>query len=377
MNNYNPDIPHKLALLPPNINIQEHPSFSKFMLIHHEAQKHISELNGMLARIKNPSIFLNIFYLQESIKSSSIENIKTELSSVLDDSLKPEQYRSDTSKEVMRYSQAIMEGWKSMNQYSLTTRTIQTIHKNLMVKSNPGEYRKQQNYIKSQKGQEQTVLYTPPSADKVNELMSNWEKFVHSDDPEFFPLLKTIICHYQFEAIHPFEDGNGRTGRILMVLQLVLYKLLSGPILFISDYLYQHNNKYKELLLNVTKDGHWWKFIEFMLESYTVQAKKTKKIIENLEEAKKIIKRYLYNNYSKMGLAESRIENIVEHIFRYPRTNPATMATELRMSRQTCSKYLKSLSEHLSNNEGAKLFVLSKVGKQKIYINLGVLASFK
>ncbi len=366
MNNYNPDIPQELALLPPNLNIQEHPDLPKFLSMCTEAQRHISELSGMLDGIKNPDIFLDIFYLYESIKSSSIENIETELSSVLDDSLKPEQYRINANKEVIRYSQAIVEGWKSIYHFDLTNRTIKTTHKNLMVKGNPGEYRKLQNQIVSKKGQEQIALYTPPSADKINGLISNWEKFVHNDDQTFFPLLKTIICHYQFEAIHPFEDGNGRTGRILMVLQLGVYKLLSYPVLFISDYLYQHNNKYKELLLNVTKYGNWWEFIEFMLEGYTAQAKKTKILIKQLEHAKRNIKGHLYNNYSKMGLAKSRIENIVDHIFKYPHTTPANMSKELHMSRQTCSKYLNNLSDE-------RLLKLSKSGRYNSYINKVVL----
>ena len=370
MNNYNPDIPQELALLPPNLKIKDHPNLAEFMLACSEAQRHISELKGMLARIKGSNVFLNSFYLHESIKSSSVENIETELSSVLDDSLKPEQDRSSTNKEVMRYKQAILKGWGYMLEYGLTTRTIKIIHKNLMVKGNPGEYKKQQNRIVSKKDQEQTVLYTPPSADTVSELISNWEKFVHSDDQTFLPLLKTIICHYQFEAIHPFEDGNGRTGRILMVLQLVFYNLLNYPVLFISDYLNQYSNEYKEFLLNVTKYGHWWEFIEFMLEGYTVQAKKTKTAIETLENTKKNIKTYLYNNCSKMVLRESMIGGIVDHIFEYPYTTSTNMAKKLRMSRQTCSKYLKNLSD-------VKLLGVKKVGRNNIYINGGVFASLQ
>ena len=289
-----PERPFDLEELPPQLNIQHHPNFRKFMELYLRAQKNISELNGSLREIEN----LNPLYLlHESTYSSAIENIDTTIESVLEDETKPQQERKANNKEVIKYKEAIIRGYKSMKEFSLSSRTIKAIHKKLeLPKDIPGEFRKSQNHIAHKTGEKTTIIYTPPQINYLNNLLSNWESFVHKKDTAFFPLIRVVISHYQFEAIHPFEDGNGRTGRILMVLQLILEEMLEFPVLFISGYLSENDRKYKELLLNITKEGQWWEFIEFMLQGFSEQALKTKSFLSTMKNNRKKLKDYLYNN---------------------------------------------------------------------------------
>ena len=230
-----------LPRLPPtNLSIGQHPDFEQLMKLYNSALQNISELNGALQEVENPELLLHTFYLHESIKSSAIENIHTTIESVLEDESNMEREKGKVrkvNKEVIRYRAAITEGQKQMKKYGLSSRTIKSIHKTLgITKGNPGEFRKTQNNLSSESSDGTIIIYTPPIASHVNDLIGNWEHYVNENE-DSFPLIKTAICHYQFEAIHPFLDGNGRTGRILLVLQLIREGMLDFPVLFISSYL--------------------------------------------------------------------------------------------------------------------------------------------
>ena len=366
---FNPETPFMLTKLPPSINIQNNANFMDIMEIYHTAQKNISELNGTLREIENPHLLLSLFYLNESIQSSAVENIYTTIDSALEDEIKPEEERNSVNKEVIRYRKAIMVGYKYMKKYELSSRTIKEIHKKLNIqKGVPGEFRQKQNYIANKKTNGKSVIiYTPPEMIYINKLLGNWETFTHHNK-NFFPLIKTAICHYQFEAIHPFLDGNGRTGRILLVLQLVLEKMLDIPILFISGYLNQYDQKYKDLLLNITQKGDWWSFIQFMLKGYTIQAEQTQKSLLKLKNAQGELKRRLYEN--NLGIRESNISHIVKHIFYYPITHAVHMEKQTKIHWQTCSKYLAAMAK-------AEILKFKKTGRYKIYINSRALDSLK
>ena len=360
--------PFELPKLPPRLNIQEHPRFMEIMKLHNNAQKNVSELNGALREIKNPNIFLSLFYLQESISSSAVENIHTTIESALEDEFMPETERQGANKEIFKYREALLTGKGQMEKYGLSSRTIKKIHKALNVdRGVPGEFRRIQNKLADQtsEGNMETV-YTPPPVSLVNELISNWENFVHNNK-DFFPLVKTAIAHYQFEAIHPFNDGNGRTGRILLVLQMLMEELLDSPLLFISGYLNKYSKSYKKLLLNITKNGEWWEFVEFMLEGYSKQALMTNNSLQKLKTAKRELKSFLYNQ-DNLGISKSYIESVINHIFAHPATHPKHMESETQIHWQSCSKYLKSLFEK-------GILKCKKRGRHKIYTNLKVLES--
>ncbi len=352
--------PYSLPPLPPLLKLADVPEL--FLRLHNEALQQISRLNGALGEIKAPELFLSTFYLQESINSNAVENIQTTIESALEDETRPEAERRPENKEVINYRTALLAGIESLAQFGLSTRTIKSVHQELKIKKGvPGEFRRLQNSIANvQSDGTREILYTPPPALEVNNLIANWEKFV-MEDMSFFPLIKAAIAHYQFEAIHPFEDGNGRTGRILIVLQLIQDQLLDHPALFISAYLNQNQDRYKKLLLSVTTSNDWWAFIGFMLTGFAGQAIKTRMALTRIREARREIRELLYKQDPKI-IKQSNIPSVVDHIFYYPTTHPKFMERETGIHWQTCSKYLKALATKRILYEDAQ-------GKYKFFRN--------
>jgi len=359
---YYPKQPFDLKELPPSIKLTDHPNLNSLFAITTKAQKAISELKGSLSNINNPEILLNSLYLQESISSSAVENIHTTIESALEDETKPDKERSQNNKEVLKYRDALFAGQASLEKYGLSSRTIKAIHKNLYVsKGVPGEFRQQQNSITNELTDgSRHVIYTPPVHKDINRLLSNWETFADKNE-EFIPLIKAAVCHYQFEAIHPFEDGNGRTGRILMVLQLVQDGLLDYPALFISGYLSEFENRYKNLLLEVTTKNKWWDFIEFMIVGFGYQANTTQIAINKLDVARlELIGRLMEDK--KNIIKKSNVEIVINHIFENPTTHSKFMEEETGIHWQTCAKYLTHLSD-------IKILSQEKSGRYRFFSN--------
>ena len=349
---FNPNQAFDLPLLPPDL--KEEDLFSpKVMQLVIKANKSISELKGACHALPNAyPLLLNIPVLQEVVSSSAIEGIHTTLETLLEAQIQIQQQNPST-KEALRYREALEAGAKSFKKYeSLSTRTILTIHRHLLPQG--GRFKQQINKI----ARGSQTIYTPPSPDKISTLMANWEKYTHSLKDGIDPLIKTAIGHYQFEAIHPFSDGNGRTGRILIVLQMLLYKLLDFPVLYISGYLITNRRKYYTLLLNISKTGRWIEFIIFFLIAFDKQAQETKKVIMNIIKTREDLKRTLKKDYH---LIYSR--DFLDHIFSYPITNATFMAQKLNITYQTASK-------HLSELEQNKILKQKKSGTYKLYYNL-------
>lgn len=359
---YNPKLPFNLKGLPPPVSLKTHPDINSFFIITNKAQQSISELKGSLSNINKPEILLNSLYLQESVSSNAVENIHTTIESALEDGAKPERERSDNNKEVISYRDALLEGHKSLNKFGLSSRTIKAIHKNLNVKRGvPGEFRQQQNSITNIGANGSLeVIYTPPISKNIDSLLSNWENFADKNI-DFVSLIKAAICHYQFEAIHPFEDGNGRTGRILLVLQLLQEDLLDYPALFISGYLNQYEGLYKKLLLEVTTKNNWWQFIEFMIIGFGYQAATTTQSLMKLDLARLNLMQKLSEDESRT-IKKSSVESVVNHIFENPTTHSKFMESEIGIHWQTCTKYLNYLSK-------MKILSQEKRGRYRFYSN--------
>lgn len=367
---YNPKFPFDLKNLPPNIELTNHPNLNYLFAIATKAQKAISELKGSLSNLDNPDVLLNSLYLQESISSSAVENIHTTIESALEDETKPENERSQANKEVLNYRDALFAGQKFQDKFGLSSRTIKEIHKNLKVNRGvPGEFRQQQNSITNELSDgTRQVIYTPPVHKDINKLLRNWESFADKNT-DFIPLIKTAICHYQFEAIHPFEDGNGRAGRILMVLQLVKDDLLEYPALFISEYLSKFETKYKNLLLGVTTKNNWWEFIEFMILGFGHQATTTQTALFKLNVARLELMKKLTEDTENV-IKKSSIEKVINHIFANPTTHSKFMESETGIHWQTCTKYLNYLSEN-------KILSQEKTGRYRFFSNNLALKALK
>ena len=240
-------------------------------------------------------------------------------------------------KEVLRYREAMYWGFKNIGKYSLSTRVITGIQAQLMPDGN-GNYRREQNRIVNLATQES--LYTPPSADDIPRLIGNWENYVNVPDERVDPLIRTIIAHYQFEAIHPFRDGNGRTGRILIILQLIQSGLLSLPVLYISGYINRNRSDYYRHLLAVSTHGKWHDFIEYMLQGFYLQAKETREDLKKITVLFDELKEQIRTKNKKLYSAD-----LVEALFTYPIISPTKLASVLNKHYATTSKYLTQLAD--------------------------------
>lgn len=329
---FDPTYPHRLDLLPPKIAISNR-DFGDLLL---KARVELAELKGASRQIPNPLLLIAPVIIRESVASSNIENINTTLVDVLQWQLFPEAEQRQPDKEVLRYREAINWGFNHVNKYALSSRLITGIQTQLIPEGN-GQYRREQNQIANLASRES--LYTPPIASAIPDLVSNWENYVNSTDETIDPLIRTIIAHYQFEAIHPFRDGNGRTGRILMVLQLIQSGLLALPVLYISGYINRHRSEYYRHLLEVTSKGNWHDFITYMLEGFFMQARDTHEDLNRIASLLEEIKDQVRTESGKLYSAE-----LIETLFKYPIITPTKLASELGRHYTTTSKYLKQLS---------------------------------
>ncbi|MDQ2773035.1 MAG: Fic family protein, partial [Bacteroidota bacterium] len=288
-----------------------------------------------------------------SVASSEIENIHTTVESVLQQALFPAAEQRSADKEVLRYSEAIRWGAAQLPQLPLASRIIVGIQQ-LLLGAAEARYRATPNQIvNSSTGQ---AIYTPPPAARIPELISDWEHYINTTDAAADPLLRCVVGHYQFEAIHPFGDGNGRTGRILMVLQLVQDELLTMPILFISGYINRYRQDYYRLLLAVTTHGEWEAFILFMLRGFEEQARETKqtllRVMEQLGEFRQRVR----------ALPKRVPGELADHLFAFPVTTPVQAARELGMTYKTTSRYLTELA-------AAGLLENKQVSRFQFYLN--------
>ena len=347
---FNPTYPHNLNFLPPTVDCKS-PVFTDLLL---KARTELAELKGYSFSMPNPMLLISPAVIKESIASSNIENINTTIVNVLQNQLFPETEQTQPDKEVLRYRDAIMWGFENLKKVPLSTRLIVGIQ-NELIPSSRGNYRKTQNQIVNSTTKE--VLYTPPEFLKIPDLIGNWEKFVNDERLDNDPLIKCAVAHYQFEAIHPFEDGNGRTGRILMVLGLIQDEIITMPILYISGFINDNRSEYYRLLRGITTHADWSSFIVFMLRGLYEQAKETKDTLF------KIMSLYFeFKDNLKKGNKKIYSADLVDALFSYPIITPVKMAKELGLHYTTASRYLSQLVK--------KGFLKSQIyGKYHLFIN--------
>jgi len=318
------------------------------------ANRALSLLNGVANIIPNQYVLINSLLLKEAKSSSEIENIVTTNDELYKAEIELEVSRD--TKEVQRYKEALLKGYELLQKDKLLLIKHLVEVQSIIVDNNAGIRKQTGTQLKNSKGE---VVYTPPqSYDEIMDLLNNLEQYINDDSLEDFDyLVKMAIIHFQFEAIHPFYDGNGRTGRILNVLYLVYKDLLNLPILYISEYIIQNKDKYYELLAKLHQDESWEEYILFMLEAVEETSKRTIRTIEDIktlmDKQAKIIQERLPKIYSK---------ELVELLFMNPYTKIEFLEKHLGVTRQTASKYLKQLSL-------IGLLEEQKIGKAKYYIN--------
>ena len=318
------------SALPPPIEVETRAVLKKLPAAH----RALAELKGLVAAIPNESILLDTLPLQEAKDSSAIENIITTHDELFNAELNLGD--SQAAKEVQRYASALRLGTALVKQYGfLSTNHVAQLQEEL--KRDRGGYRKLPGTaLKNQRGE---VVYTPPQDPAVIlDLMGNWEQYLNNDSlHDVDPLVKMAVLHFQFESIHPFYDGNGRTGRILNILYLVLKGLLDIPVLYLSRFITQHKADYYRHLQAVRDTGDWEPWLLYMLTGVEQTARESIALITALralmQETKVRLRPYKF--YS---------QDLLNNLFRHPYTRIEFVQQELAVSRPTAAGYLNQLA---------------------------------
>ncbi len=339
-----------LPLLPPKkVDLESKPVLKKCV----SARAALAELKKAAELIPNQSILISILPLLEARASSEIENIVTTADRLFQYGHMEEKADPATT-EALRYGHALMEGFNSLKKHPLNTRTMEKICSTIKgvdmgVRRVPGT---QLINDKTKK-----IIYTPPVTENLlRTLLGNWEQFLNGAD-EIDPLVRMAVGHYQFEAIHPFTDGNGRTGRILNSLFLIQEGLLGLPVLYLSRYLIQKREDYYRLLLAVTKKGAWEEWILFILQGVEETSHWTTNKIEAIKNLMRHTTAHVQKRAPKIYTYE-----LVSLIFELPYCRIQNVTEKGLAERQAASRYLKKL---------VAIGILEEVtvGREKLFIH--------
>ena len=317
------------------------------------ANRMLANLRGLAAQIPNQAVLISSIVLQEARLSSEIENIVTTNDELYRADADPEGKTDPHTKEVLRYREALNYGFRELGARPLSTNLFIDIVR-IIKEVGFGVRRVPGTALKNALGE---IVYTPPVGDTIiRDKLTNLEQFIHAED-ELDPLIKMAVMHYQFEAIHPFEDGNGRTGRILNLLYLVDQELLDIPVLFLSRYIIANRAAYYEGLRGVTERQDWESWILYMLRAVESTAQQTfdqvTRIRALMERVREQVQQQAPSIYSK---------DLVEVIFRHPYTKIQFLVDANIAKRQTASAYLQTLA-------GLGFLRASKQGREMYYIN--------
>lgn len=335
MPDFNPEVPYNdLPDLPPPTDKIETTEILKCCI---KARVALAELKQAAELIPNSAVLVNAIPLLEARASSEIENIVTTTDKLFEFADIAENRADASTKEALRYRTALYEGTKMVQRRMLSTdmaiqicSTIKGVE--LDIRSDSG------TMLKSRVSKK--VIYTPPVGQKLLiQKLDNWADFMHKNT-DIDPLVRMAVQHYQFEAIHPFSDGNGRTGRILNILFLVEHGLLNSPILYLSRFIIHHKAAYYRLLLNVTRDQDWGPWIRFILdgveETCTWTTDKIKSIRELMEHT---------GQYVQSRLPKTYTWELVEILFKQPYCRIGNLVDADVAKRQTASVYLKQMCD--------------------------------
>lgn len=316
------------------------------------AHRSLAELKGVARTIPNEGLLVSTLSLQEAQSSSEIENIITTQDALYRYQIQPSSVDL-ASKEVARYADGLNVGFSAVRETGLLTlNTILQIQ--AVLEGNDAGFRRTPGTVlrNEQTGE---VVHQPPTPDRIPGLMADLERYLHGDGPED-PLVRMAVAHHQFETIHPFYDGNGRTGRIVNILDLVRQGLLDTPILYLSRYINQTKPEYYAELQKVRETGEWENWLLYLLRGIEVTARHTTGLVEaigRLLQGHKHLIRDRYKFYS---------QDLINNIFRHPYTKVAFVEEDLAVSRATATRYLDALAE-------GGILEKHRLGRENYYIN--------
>lgn len=334
-----------------------------------KANKMLAELKGLATTIPNEQILISSLTLQEAKESSEVENIVTTQDDLYRASVSINQeLQSAATKEVLNYREALQHGFNLVRKRQLLTNNVIKEIQERLEYNRAGFRTVPGTALKRNDG---TIVYTPPQdANEIAEYMKNLERFINDDSMcDFDPLVKMAIIHHQFESIHPFYDGNGRTGRIINVLYIVQNRLLDLPILYLSRYITRNKAEYYRLIQairdkNSDNASEWEEWILFMLRAVEETAFDTINLVKGIGKLMtdyKNILRPLFGKYYK--------HELLNNLFFHPYTKLEYFQRDMSISRQTASKYLDKIVS-------TGLLEKIKLGRENYYVNKGLMALF-
>lgn len=318
-----------------------------------EAHRYLAELKGLCESLPNRAILLDTLAIQEAKDSSEIENIITTHDELY--AYDKSGSSSPAAKEVQNYVAALRVGFEEVEKSGLIrTNTILRVQE--QVEQNNAGFRRVPGTVLKNQTTGATVYEPPQDAVVIEKLMTALVEFIHADD-ELDPLLRMAIAHHQFESIHPFYDGNGRTGRILNLLMLQREGLLDLPVLYLSRYITSTKNQYYQLLQSTRETSKWVDWCVYIVKGVAITAKSEISLIKNLRELMQSTKHRLRQELPKIYSQE-----LLNNLFRHPYTKIEFVEKDLGVSRITAAKHLETL---VKNNFVAK----KKIGRTNFYIN--------
>jgi Fic family protein len=316
----------------------------------------LAELKGVAASIPNQEILINSLGLQEAKDSSAIENIITTHDELFLSELNLDAFSSLQAKEVQNYIAATKKGFELISETGLLTNSSITKIQQVLEANNAG-FRKMPGTALKNAATGEEIYLPPQNHDDIVRLMGNLEHYINQNDlSDFDPIVKMAIIHFQFESIHPFYDGNGRTGRIINILYLILQGLQTLPILYLSSYVIKNKQQYYTYLQQVRDTGNWESWLLFMIEAVQVTARQTIDLVIQIQEQMRTMKKHLKANYKFYS------QDLLNNLFKHPYTKIDFLVQELGVSRLTAANYLNKLAD-----DG--ILRKEKLGTANYYIN--------
>jgi len=316
----------------------------------------LAELKGIATTIPNQNILINTLSLQEAKDSSAIENIITTHDELYKSALNLENFQPLQAKEVQNYIFALKTGFELIVKDGLLTNSI-ILKVQEVLENNSAGYRKLPGTIIKNVGTGETVYTPPQDYNVIIRLMNNLEKYINNANLQHCdPLIKLAIIHFQFESIHPFYDGNGRTGRIINILYLILNKLQNLPILYLSNYIIKNKSDYYNLLQNVRDKNQWEDWVLFILKGIEETSKETIELIIKIKSLMLDYKHKLRSNYKFYS------QDLLNNLFNHPYTKIDFLVKDIGVTRLTAANYLNKLAND-------KMLKKERYGTTNYYIN--------
>lgn len=343
--------------LPPSVEYD-----NEMVRLVEQAASNLNELDGISTNLPSPEVFIRPYILKEAVLSSQIEGTQTSFEEAVVNSLSESEIESRKDmEEVQNYVKALNYGIDRLGKEPLTVDLIKRIHEKLMSgvrgqDKSPGSFRDKQVHTGDIGAPREDADYVPMRPEKIEESMENLVEFINEESETPY-LVKSALVHYQFEAIHPFEDGNGRMGRLLIVLDMIDQKKLSRPLLYLSEFFNNNRGRYYDSLMKVSRDGDYVNWIKFFLRAVKVQSNESRKSAQKILEKKEEYKSKLRENNER-----EEVIVLMENIFDLEPRTVNEVSEELDVTYHTARNYIKKLQDY------GVLDVKDETAKQKEFV---------